>query len=487
MSYVTKSFIVKKSNKQLYKYCLLLAIKYKAVYNHTLFFIRNLFSAMNKPVEKRFHNEIFVCHNIFNSINNVRTNKKKKLKFPSFTSPYISYETLDYIFKDMEDEVYYNLNTSCSQQAMKAVFQNMDSFFSAFKDYKQNPSKYLGKPKFPKYLKNFTTMTLTNQACLIKQNKNGKCYLKFPKVDKISPKLFLGNFITIEDNLKAVRIVPMHDDFKIELVLEVENKEVQFKNPEKMIAIDVGVNNFATIVNNIGLSPMIIKGNVIKSYNHFFNKSIASAYSMLTKGSSSLKEDKKFTSYRISSIYNNRHLFFKDYFYKISHFIIDYCKNNDIDTIVVGYNPDIKQNINMGHENNQTFCFIPFKSFIDTLSYLSNLNGINIKVREESYTSKSSFLDNDFIPTYKKDDNTKYTFSGKRIKRGLYKSKNGTLLNADVNGACNILRKAYPSAFSKTNDFKYLQNVQVYSFKDFYNTKKIVCKKKSSPEMLKAI
>ena len=478
MSLITKSFIVKKSDKQLYQYCYLLAIKYKAVYNHSLFFIRNLFSAMHKPVEQRFHNEIFVCHNIFNSINNVRTNKKKNLRFPSFTSPYISYETLDYIFKDMKDEVYYSLNTSCSQQAIKAVFQNMDSFFSAFKDYKLNPYKYSGKPKFPKYLKNFTTITLTNQACVLKQNKNGKCYLKFPKVNKISPKLFLGNFIKETDILKEVRIVPIHNDFKIELVLQVEQEDVQFKNPEKMIAIDVGTNNIATIVNNIGLSPMIIKGNVIKSYNHFFNKSIASVYSMLTKGSSSLKEGKQFTSYRISSLYNNRHLFFNDYFYKISHFIINYCKNNHIDTIVIGYNPNMKQNVNMGHINNQTFCFIPFKFFINTLSYLSNLNGINIKVREESYTSKASFLDNDFIPTYKKDDNTKYTFSGKRIKRGLYQSKNGTLLNADVVGACNILRKEYPSAFNKTNDFKYLQNVQAYSFKDFYNTKKIVCSKK---------
>ena len=297
-------------------------------------------------------------------------------------------------------------------------------------------------------------------------------YLKFPKFQNISPKLFLGNFINKNDILKEVRIVSIHNDFKIELVLQIEQEDVQFKNPEKMIAIDVGTNNIAAITNNIGLSPMIIKGNVIKSYNHFFNKNIAKAYSSLTKGSSSITDNKQFTSNRISRIYNNRDYFFNDYFYKLSHFIINYCKNNLIDTIVVGYNPDIKQKVNMGHKNNQTFCFIPFKKFIDILNYLAILNGINFKVREESFTSKSSFLDNDFIPTYKVDDFDINKFSGKRIKRGLYKSSDNTLLNADINGACNILRKEYESAFSKTNDFKYLQSVKVYSFKDFYQTKK---------------
>ena len=187
-SYKTKSFLVKKSNKELYNYCLSTAINYKALYNHTLFFIRNLFTGLKKPVEERFHNEIFVCHYVFNSINSVKTNKKKDIKYPSFTSPFISYETLDHIFKDMKDEVYYSLNTSCSQQAMKAVFHNMNSFFKSLKEYNKNSYKYNSRPKFPKYLKNFTTITLTNQACIIKQNQNGKCYLKFPKFNKFSPK-----------------------------------------------------------------------------------------------------------------------------------------------------------------------------------------------------------------------------------------------------------------------------------------------------------
>ena len=152
-SYVTKSFLVKKSNKELYKYCFNLAINYKALYNHTLFFIRNLFTALKKPNEERFHNEVFVCHHIFNSIGHINTNKKKNIKYPNFHSPFISYNSLDNIFKDMKDEFYYSLPSQCNQQAMKAVYTNMDSYFKALKEYKKNPSKFLGKPKFPKYLK----------------------------------------------------------------------------------------------------------------------------------------------------------------------------------------------------------------------------------------------------------------------------------------------------------------------------------------------
>ena len=187
--------------------------------------------------------------------------------------------------------------------------------------------------------------------------------------------------------------------------------------------------------------------------------------SILMKGKDT-KKDKIVISKRVKSLYVKRHLFIKDYFHKIALAIINYCLKNDIDTIVVGKNTGLKQSIDIGDKNNQNFMYIPHNILANDLKYLCEYNGLHYIEQEESYTSKSSFLDKDIIPIYKKNDETIYTFSGKRIKRGLYKTKEDILINADVNGASNILRKAIPTAFDKITDFGYLTKTVVSWYAD---------------------
>ena len=127
---------------------------------------------------------------------------------------------------------------------------------------------------------------------------------------------------------------------------------------------------------------------------------------------------------------------------KVARKIINYCILNDIGTLVVGYNETFQRNSNIGKANNQTFVNIPYGKLREKLEYLCELNGITYVKQEESYTSKASFWDKDEIPVYNDDNPKVYMFSGIRIHRGMYQCANGKRINADVNGALNILRKS---------------------------------------------
>jgi len=134
----------------------------------------------------------------------------------------------------------------------------------------------------------------------------------------------------------------------------------------------------------------------------------------------------------------------KDEFHKISRQLADYARDNHVDAVVMGHNVFQKQEAGMGHISNQNFVQIPMLIFADMLRYKLAEYGIRFALTEESYTSKADFLAMDAIPVYKKGSNADYVFSGKRIKRGLYRHYDGTITNADINGAANILRKVFP-------------------------------------------
>ena len=188
------------------------------------------------------------------------------------------------------------------------------------------------------------------------------------------------------------------------------------------MGIDLGINNLATITTNNGICE-IVNGKPLKSINQYYNKK-------RSKYQSIKKKTDKLTFKRNNKV--------NDYLHKASRYIMNQAVSNRINTIVVGLNKRWKQDINLGTENNQKFISIPHSRFINMLKYKCKLEGIRFIVREESYTSKASFLDFDYIPNLKESNN--HTFSGKRIKRGLYVSKKG-MINADVNGSFNILRK----------------------------------------------
>ena len=214
----------------------------------------------------------------------------------------------------------------------------------------------------------------------------------------------------------------------MEVVYEV--KEIELKEDNKRYCgIDLGLNNLATVTSNVAQS-YIINGRPVKSINQYYNKKKAYLQSKLS--------GKQRTSNRIQRLTLKRNNKVKDYFHKSTAYIVNQLVSDSINTIIIGQNKDWKQDINIGKRNNQSFTSIPHSTFINMLKYKCRLKGINVICREESYTSKSSFLDLDPIPDLKEKN---VDFSGMRIQRGLYRSKNGSVINADVNGSYNIMRK----------------------------------------------
>ena len=243
--------------------------------------------------------------------------------------------------------------------------------------------------------------------------------------------------ILLDKKVKEIRIIPKAKArfFEIQYIYEAENIQRNL-NKNNALALDLGINNLVTAVTNSGKS-FIIDGRKLKSINQWYNKENARLQSIKDKQNFGKKQTN-----RQKAIARDRNNKVNDYMNKTARKIIDYCINNDIGTLVVGYNETFQRNSNIGKRNNQNFVNIPYGQLRDKLEYLCELNGITFVKQEESYTSKASFWDKDDIPAYNADNPKEYQFSGKRVHRGMYKTKVGKYLNADVNGALNILRKS---------------------------------------------
>lgn len=340
---------------------------------------------------------------------------------------WIRYGALDLLCKSAD--CYKELPAQTAQQILRLLDKNWVSFFRAVKDWAKNNDKYLGRPKLPHYKPKDgrSIAVFTNQQCTI---KNG--YIKFPKSD-------FRVKTSITDNLQQVRIVPKYSIYVIEIIYKIETPKVKTAH-ERIAGIDLGLSNLVTLTNNIGIIPIVINGRIIKSINHYYNKRLAEL-----KSQAETDNNRKTTKHiqRLTMKRNNK---VKDYLHKTSKVIVDYLALNEIDTLVIGNNKNWKQEINIGKRNTQNFVQIPYATLIQMLQYKCEIVGINCIVTEESYTSKGSFLDGDVIPKWIAGE--QHSFSGKRIKRGLYRSRNGTLINADCNGGYNIIRKVFPKAFA---------------------------------------
>ncbi|MDV3000941.1 MAG: IS607 family transposase ISCbo10 [Chroococcopsis gigantea SAG 12.99] len=330
---------------------------------------------------------------------------------------------------------YKALPSKVSNGVLRLLDRNWKSFFSAMKEWNLNPDKFNGRPNLPRYkdkVKGRNILVYELGAISKPSLRNG--------IVKLSRTSF---FIPTEKtNIKEVRIVPKTAQYIIEIVYDYG--ETPLSNSQPGIAsVDLGLNNLATIGSNIkGFKPLIINGKPLKSINQYYNKYRAELQSQLQK-----KEPNRYTSNRIDKLTAKRNNKIETYLHQASRTVINYLLQNHIGTLVIGNNQEWKQSINIGKRNNQNFVTIPHYKFISQLIYKAELAGIKVIVREEAYTSKSSFLDLDPIPNYEKGKN--YSFSGKRIKRGLYRSKDGILINSDLNGSLNILRKEFPNAFAE--------------------------------------
>lgn len=347
---------------------------------------------------------------------------------------YLRYESNYHELKNSEN--YRLLNSNMAQQTLKDVDLMFKSFFALIKLAKQG--KYNFKHiRLPNYLPKNSYSSLIIAQFIVKDgnvltipySRSFKCRHETTVTIKI-PKILEGK------NIKEIRIIPKFNArfFEIQYTYEIQEENIQL-NTNNALAIDLGVNNLCTCVTNTGKS-FIIDGRKLKSINQFFNKRNAKLQAI--KDKQNIRRQTK-QQYLISNKRKNR---VEDYVNKTCRYIINYCLSNDIGTLVVGYNQSFQNKTNLGKKNNQIFTQLPFGKIREKLEYLCKRYNINYILQEESYTSKASFFDNDELPLYNVDNQQTYEFSGKRIKRGLYRTKNGYLFNADCNGALNILRKS---------------------------------------------
>ncbi len=343
---------------------------------------------------------------------------------------YLSYETLYHFMKSQE--AYKALPAKVAQQVLKLLDKNWKSYFAACLAWNQDKSKFLGHPKLPQYKdkqKGRNVLVFTIQAVSRKGLKKGL----------IQPSGVPIEIQTAHTNVNQVRIVPRGSYYVVEVVYEQEKQQADV-DATLVASLDLGINNLVALTSNkVGFVPRLVNGRPIKSVNQFYNKRKAELQAII-------KHDIHFT-HRMKRMTNKRTRRIDHYLHTASRRIIGLLISEGIGTLVIGKNPLWKQETNMGKRNNQTFVQIPHTRFISMLTYKAELVGIQVIVGEESYTSKASFLDNDPIPMWGKTTQ-ELVFSGKRVKRGLYKSKSGKKLNADVNGSYNILRKVAPDAMS---------------------------------------
>lgn len=338
---------------------------------------------------------------------------------------WLRYQDLQKLLKGSEP--YKLLMSQASQCTLQVLDRNWISYFQGIKSWNRNPHIFLGMPRIPKYREKgskFTWFLKNNQTYI----KDGRLYFMLKCMKGYSFKT------KADGRLIAVRFVPKNGIFILEIIYEHEIQDkVDFNN--RIASIDLGVNNFVTMTNNIGLPPVIINGKGIKSVNQYYNKKRAEMTSNIQK------INKKYWSNKLDTLNRKRFNRIKNYIHTCTKRILEYCYENNIENLVIGHNDRWKQDCNMGKINNQKFVFIPYEMLLEQLAYKSKDYSVNVILHEESYTSGTSFIDGE-LPIKQNYDKSR------RINRGLFKSNEGKLINSDVNGSLQIMIKVFPDAFS---------------------------------------
>lgn len=396
----------------------------------------------SNPMYKELDKLCFLSKNLYNAaLYTIRQHYFKTKKYlTDFT-----------IIKDFtkENQVDFRaLPAKVARYTVQLVDQNMKSFFALLKKKKAN--QYDKPVRLPKYLDTKTGRQVVHyhrQALRLK--KDG--FVKLSK-SNIEFKTKVPN-----SEIQYLKLVPCGNHIKVLIGYYKTKKEV--KNTQKRIAsIDIGQNNLMTVTSNV-FHPVIYNGKPVKSVNQFYNKVKAKEQSRLNKINNVYWSKKlgQLTLWRENQISN--------YFHKATHHFVNYCIASNIDTVIIGRNQNWKDGINLGKKTNQNFTSIPFGRLYDLLKYKLELNGINYIETEESYTSKCSFIDNEEICKHD-------SYVGRRIKRGLFKSKDGVKYNADINGSLNILRKYM------TNDGTYTDDLHEELVRHMTNPRKLKVKNK---------
>ena len=355
-------------------------------------------------------------------------------------SKFLSYCKLDKLLKNLTELNYYKqmCKAQVAQQCLRQLNSNYTSYFKALKDYKKNPSKYKGMPKSPKFKTEQNLITFTYQAIKIKD--------QFIVINK-EHKVHIPDEVYKEElnNFKTISFIPFYNRIKVVIVYETKELNADL-NLDDYLSIDLGMNNLCSCVSKDDC--FILNGKPLKSINQFYNKKLSKL-----KSERPLKgkyQDFNYNSFKIKNLSLKRELKITDMLHKASKYLVNYCVKHKIGTIVFGRNKEWKDSIQLGKQTNQNFVSIPFYKLLKMLEYKCKMIGINLVTQEESYTSKCDALTFEEVKCHEK-------YKGSRIKRGLFLSSIGKVLNADINGALNILRKYLH--LKEVNEFSVIQKI----------------------------
>ena len=334
----------------------------------------------------------------------------------------LTWQNINRIFNQSNQFDYRELPSKVSNAVLKKLGNNISSFWSLVK--KSDYDRKVGLPKYLHKTDGRFIVEFNKQTFVNKRDDDNNLIICKSSLDLRIP--------TKAEKPQQVRIIPKVGCYLIEVIYEI--KENKPKQNQRVAAIDLGLNNLATVVTNDGDNPILISGKKIKAINQYYNK--------MTSKHKSLLPNNIFISKSLDRLWLKRNSKISYEMHKITKFLANYFDERDVSKVIIGHNSDWKNGINLGKRNNQNFVNIPYTKFINQLTYKCQLLGITVITREESYTSKASFLDYDEIPNYGDEEIPK--FSGKRIKRGLYRSTTRKI-NADVNGAYNTMVKENPN------------------------------------------
>ena len=404
-------FNIKKNHID-YNYIKQQLIESKEIYNYANYVIRQIFfkKSRNNKYNMDFVDEYPELKDLF--LNYIDENKQ-------FTTLFCK------IIRKFAKLKEFSINSKIVHSIIRRLKADWDSYWALFNLAKNK--EYDKKINIPKYKKQYNLVEYGNQVLSKKKLKLG-----FIGTDKMKQGFKLSKKQK-DLNCKCFRIFYKNNNFVCELIYEKEIND-QTSSTGKAASIDLGLENLFTVAFNYNKKGISFKGTKLKSINQYFNKETSKLKSLLPKN--------EYCSKRINHLFYKREEQLRNVIGFYSNRLIDLLVNEGISTLVIGHNKDWKNKINIGKVNNQNFVSIPFSKVIDIIKYKLEDHGIKCIEQEESYTSKASFLDNDNIPTFNEDENQKHTFSGKRITRNLYKTKNNQIIDADLNGALNIMKKA---------------------------------------------
>lgn len=434
-----------------YDYMERMSVLAKRLYNAALFRLRQAYTGWER--EARTANEKAVFEEI----------RVMQAKYPRVkVSRVLSYRALDAVMRaNGNPDFFAGLPMQTAQRVLKEAADVFGAWQSALKEYGRRPWKFTGRPRMPKYLKGDRhTFYITNQDAVLYPARVGGssaagAELKLPRIRErlCLPHLPEGSV------LKEVQVRPYYGKYMLVLVLEKAGKPLRTDLPH-MAGIDLGTVNIAAIVST-DHSSRVYKGGAVLSENRSFHKKKAEAVGIITRGTRHRHAD----SAHLRRLSLRHDCFMRDMMHKISADIVRYCTEHGVGTVVIGASKGWKQGTDMGKENNQNFVSIPHDRLRKMILYKAGNAGIRVVLQEESYTSKADISAMDPMPVYGREDGTP-SFSGRRVRRGLYACSGGYRINADCSGAANILRKAFPGAWEGTEDFRFLAYPETAGWKE---------------------